>query len=71
MKYAIVLAILSITTGCASTQMRPEVLRAHAERNCRVEAATNRTYAIDSTGVGTINVGYQKCMARNGYIIAK
>lgn len=71
MKYIVAAALIMLTAGCASTQMRPEVLRAHAERNCRVEAATNRTYAIDSTGVGTINVGYQKCMARNGYIIAK
>lgn len=68
MKAVIIALVAALTLGaCASQPMNRDTLIAHAERNCRVQAATSPAYAIDSTGGGTVNVAYEKCMAKHGY----
>lgn len=64
MKAALAITII-LLTGCATTPMNRDVLRAHAERNCRVEAATNKAYKVDSTGVDVRNTAYASCMQRH------
>lgn len=56
--------------GCASQPLHQDVLRQHAERNCRVAATVDKTYAVDSLGVGLDNIGYQVCMRRAGFGMA-
>lgn len=67
MKTLIAASILLTLTACATAPMNQDVLRQHAERNCR--ANVSPAYAIDSTGGGTRNVAFEKCMASKGFII--
>lgn len=67
MKAAFAVIVLLTLAGCATTPMNKDVLLAHAERNCRVEASVSKAYPIDSTGVGTRSVAYRACMASHGY----
>lgn len=67
MKTFIAAAVLLTLTACATAPMNQDVLRQHAERNCRVDAAVSPAYAIDSTGGGTRNVAFEKCMASKGF----
>lgn len=64
--YLIAIACLAIA-ACATTPMNRDVLRQHAERNCRVQATVSPAYAIDSTGVGMRNVAFDRCMASRGF----
>lgn len=67
MKYVLIVVTLLTLAACASQPMNQDTLIAHAKRNCRVQAATSPAYAINSTGGGTVNVAYEKCMAKHGY----
>lgn len=53
--------------ACSSVPMNRDALRQHAERDCRVQATVSPAYAIDSTGVGTRNVAFDRCMASRGF----
>lgn len=70
-KYLFAVAAALSLAACATQPLNRDALRAHAERNCRVEATTAPAYAIDSTGVGTRNVAYDRCMARRGFVVAE
>ena len=48
--------------ACALQPLDHDVMRLHAERNCRVRAAVSPTYAVDSTGIGLRNVAFDRCM---------
>ncbi|MEW9570719.1 hypothetical protein ABQJ54_03080 [Rhodanobacter sp. Si-c] len=48
--------------ACASQPLDHDLLRLHAERNCRVRAAVSPAYAVDSTGIGLRNVAFDRCM---------
>lgn len=63
------LAALTLALGaCATQPLNQDKLRAHAERNCRVEAAVNREYPVDASGrAGATSIAYQACMRRAGF----
>ena len=61
---AIVAAALA---GCASAPMNRDVLRRHAERDCRVQSTVSKAYAIDGTGVGMRSVAYARCLRTAGF----
>lgn len=71
MKYLISVAAVLTLAACTTQPLRTDVLRAHAERNCRVEATVNHAYAVDSMGIGMKNVAYNRCMAAHGFVAAK
>lgn len=48
--------------ACASQPLDHDLLRLHAERNCRVSAAVSPAYAVDSAGIGLRNVAFDRCM---------
>jgi hypothetical protein len=48
--------------ACASHPLDHDLLRLHAERNCKVRAAVSPAYAVDSTGIGLRNVAFDRCM---------
>lgn len=60
MRYCLI--AVTLLAGCALQPLDHDKLRAHAERNCRVHAAVNKQYAVDSTGVSTKNSAYEMCM---------
>jgi len=70
-KHLIAAASLLSLAACTTQPMRTDVLRAHAERNCRVQASVSKAYAIDSTGVSLRSVAYDRCMASRGFVAAK
>jgi len=70
-KYLIAAAAALSLAACTSQPMRSDVLRAHAELNCRVAASVNKAYAIDSTGVSLRSVAYGRCMAARGFVAVK
>jgi len=68
MNKLIVSAASCIALAACSTQpLNHDTMRAHAERNCRVQAATTPAYAVDSTGVSLRSVAYDACMRRAGF----
>lgn len=69
MKTLILSIALLALTACASAPLDQNVARIHAQRNCRVDAAVNRTYSVDSLGVGSKNIGYETCMRRAGFAV--
>lgn len=71
MKYLISAAVVLTLCACTTQTLHTDVLRAHAERNCRVEATVNHAYAIDSTGVSLKNVAYSRCMSAHGFVSAE
>ena len=48
--------------ACVTQSLNRDVLRLHAERNCRVRAAVASAYAVDSTGIGLRNVAFDRCL---------
>lgn len=48
--------------ACATRSIDRNVLRLHAERDCRVRATVSPAYAVDSTGIGLRNVAFERCM---------
>lgn len=48
--------------ACASESLDHDLLRLHAERNCRASATVSPAYAMDSTGVFLRNVAFDRCM---------
>jgi hypothetical protein len=68
-KLIIAAAISVFIAACSGQPLHRDVLRQHAERNYRVAATVNKTYAVDSLGVGLDNVGYQVCMRRAGFAV--
>jgi hypothetical protein len=48
--------------ACATQPLDQNLLRLHAERDCRVQAAVAPAYAVDSTGIGLRNVAFDRCM---------
>lgn len=69
-KLVFAVVALALLGACSTTPMRSSVLRQHAERNCHVEAAVDKTYAIDSTGASINSVTYQACMRRHGFVVS-
>lgn len=57
--------------ACATHPLDHNVLRLHAERNCKVRAAVAPAYAVDSTGVGLRNVAFGRCMRAAGIVQAR
>jgi len=62
-----IVMMLCLMAACASTPMNADVLRAHTERNCRVQATVSPAYRVTSNPADTANVAYGACMASKGY----
>ena len=62
-----VAVVAAALVGCASAPMNRDALRQHAERNCRVQSAVSRAYAIDSTGASMHSVAYVRCLRTTGF----
>lgn len=57
--------------ACASQPLDHDILRLHAERNCRVSAAVAPAYAMDSTSIDLRNVAFDRCMRAAGIAQAR
>ena len=57
--------------ACASQPLDYDVLRLHAERNCRARAAVAPAYAVGSTGTDLHNVAFGRCMRATGIAQAR
>lgn len=54
--------------ACAGQPLNQDTLRLHAERNCRVKAKVDKTYAVQPDGSASIgSVTYVACMRRAGF----
>ena len=63
----VVAVVAAALAGCAGTPMNRDALRQHAERNCRVQAAVSKAYAMDSTGIGMRSVAHARCLQAAGF----
>lgn len=74
--YVLTTPALVTLAACSGTPARPlnrDIQKAHAERNCRVTAATQKDYAINARGQvlsTSPNVAYVQCMRLAGFIDA-
>jgi hypothetical protein len=62
-----VAVVAAALAGCASAPMNRDALHQHAERNCRVQSAVSKAYAIDSTGTSIRSVAYVRCLRAAGF----
>ncbi len=55
--------------ACARTPINHDLLRRHAERNCRVQSALAPAYAIGDDATTTRKIAYARCLRTAGFAI--
>ena len=60
---------VALLAACAGTPMNHDLLRRHAERNCRAQSAVAPAYAIGDAATTTRNIAYARCLRTAGFAI--